>query len=89
PLEYKEKVPTYNTLKYNPLHEYISFLTMPIPDLTQEISRKIWPEDGNSFFREVIDAYGHEKCVGDEALVSHADTGVVTIVYNDDKEGLE
>ncbi|KAH9325403.1 hypothetical protein KI387_005581, partial [Taxus chinensis] len=29
------------------------------------------------------------KCVGDEALVSHADTGVVTIVYNDDKEGLE
>ncbi|KAH9325166.1 hypothetical protein KI387_005344, partial [Taxus chinensis] len=31
----------------------------------------------------------HDKCVGDEALVSHADTGVVTIVYNDDKEGLE
>ncbi|KAH9325160.1 hypothetical protein KI387_005338, partial [Taxus chinensis] len=31
----------------------------------------------------------HDKCVRDEALVSHADTCVVTILYNDDKEGLE
>ncbi|KAH9325161.1 hypothetical protein KI387_005339, partial [Taxus chinensis] len=30
-----------------------------------------------------------DKCVGDEALVTHTDPGVVTIVYNDDKEGLE
>ncbi|KAH9309633.1 hypothetical protein KI387_037544 [Taxus chinensis] len=134
PAEVKERVQTYNAVQTYNRSESFYFLDMPNPDLIQQISRKIWPEDGNSNFCETIDKYSlflsdlqtkitksilaslgldprtfyqcdfekckatlfinkyscDEKCrIGDEALASHADPGCLTILYNDEREGLE
>lgn len=113
--------------------ESFCLVDMPNQDIILDLSRKIWPNEGNSNFCEAIGAFSlflsdlaqriiklilvslgldaetfyeydfvkckallringytsHGKCSGEEALFAHADRGCLTILYNDEEEGLQ
>ncbi|GLJ41196.1 hypothetical protein SUGI_0852780 [Cryptomeria japonica] len=140
PMEVKDRVTTSDPPKSYmrkpgiPIpFETFCFLDIPNPDSILEMSRKIWPEEGNLKFCEAIGAFSsylsdlaqriiklilvslgldaesfyhsdfekckallringyssHGKSNGEEALIAHADRGCLTILRNDEEEGLQ
>ncbi|GLJ41186.1 hypothetical protein SUGI_0852630 [Cryptomeria japonica] len=140
PMELKDSVTTsspgrsYSHTPGVPItFESFGLVDMPNPDSILELSRKIWPDEGNSNFCEAIGAFSlllsdlaqritklvlvslgldaeafyhsdFEKCtawlkingfssqgksIGEEGLIAHADRGWLTILHNDEEEGLE
>ncbi|KAH9316724.1 hypothetical protein KI387_025351, partial [Taxus chinensis] len=82
--------------------EVIGTFGLSLSDLSTKITKLILATlglDAETFYESdfekckptlCISGYSsHGKCEGEEALPSHADAGCVTILYNDETQGLE